>query len=136
MPSQSAQRPSKRNPEKVDLDKFTNGGDGRGLGRKELLSYSETNEIIKDIDGLIKTVQDGVLSGVNAGKPESKSSVPSWTMVVMVVILFICILFGFFAAVNYKNYFTKEFQSMAITFIFQIPTAIISYFAGKKTKGD
>ena len=139
MSTPTSRRPSKPKPETRDLSKFANGEEGYGInqGTNDPKSQRDT---IKDLNEFAQTISTITLDAVNTGakvvKPENKPPLPQWIMVVTVGVLFICLIVGIVVAVNYGNYFSKENQNAALTFVFQFPAAIVSFVVGRKTKGD
>jgi hypothetical protein len=138
---QSSNRPSKLAPEKRDLTKFINGGDGYGIDQATKLIPDDIRELAESLLKIYldsnKAGQEAILLGINAGKPQSKSLMSPWTTTAMIILLAACVLFSIIVAYNYGSYFEKESQNTALNFIFSIlPTAIFSFLAGRKTKGD
>jgi hypothetical protein len=129
MSTSSQRRPSKPKLEKKDLTRLVNGED----------DYSQTNTPGPTIDSyiaLVKELKEFANDISRSQKPESKPPLPQWIMVVTVGTLLACLIIGIVVAVNYGNYFSKENQNTALTFVFQFPAAIVSFVLGRNTKRD
>lgn len=140
MPTPSSRRPSKPKPERRDLSKFANGEEGYGgpnTGANDPKSQLEIARELKEFAKIISTITlDAVNTGAEVVKQENKHPLPRWITAAIVTVLIICVIVGIVVAVNYGNYFSKENQNAALTFVFQFPTAIVSFLAGRKMKGD
>jgi hypothetical protein len=139
MSTPSSRRPSKPKTEKRDLSKFANGEESYDVNQgandpeKQLATIKAMNEFLQTF-GQINL--NAFNAGAKAVKPENKPPLPQWIMKVTVGVLFTCLMFGIVVAVNYGNYFSKENQNTALTFVFQFPAIIVSFIVGRKTKGD
>jgi len=135
----SSRRPSKPKPETRNLSKFANGEEDHGINQ-EANDLKNQQGIAKDLNEFAKTISaitlDAVETTAKVVKPENKPPMPQWIMIVAAGVLLLCLIVGIAVAVNYGNYFSKENQNAALTFIFQFPAAIVSFVVGRKTKGD
>ena len=139
MANPSSRRPSKTKPEARNLSEFANGEEDHGINQG-VNDPKTQRDTIKDLNDFTQTISATILEAVNTGakvaKPENKSPLPQWITIVTVGALFTCLIVGITVAVNYGNYFSKENQNAALTFVFQFPAAIVSFVVGRKTKGD
>ena len=129
MSTPSPRRPSKPKPETRDLSRFATGEEDYDINQGTNDSKNQQN-IIKDLGEFAK-----IISAI-AVKPENKPPLPQWITIVAVGVLLICLAIGIAVAFNYGNYFSKENQNAALTFVFQFPAVIVSFAVGRKTKGD
>ena len=136
MSTSSPRRPSKPKPEQKNLTRLVNGEDDYGQTRTPSPTIESCIELVKELKGFANDISQSQSNVYRDAKPESKPPLPQWIMVVTVGTLLACLIVGIVVVVNYGNYFSKENQNAALTFVFQFPAAIVSFVLGRNTKRD
>jgi hypothetical protein len=137
----SSSRPARRapSPEKISLDNFANGDDGRSLGvdEKRAISLEDFKEIADTFKGMLKLGED--MANRNRGD-DKKSKIPGWLSNSFYVAILACIIISFIiliiASFNFNSYFPEEFQKAAFDKLSMLPVALAAYFLGKKVTNE